>query len=125
MRVAPQEKTNNSCSRPESTIGRFRIEKIEELGGHHGLNIGGIYVSSNCNAILMVMAIIFVVGGVIFTVISYRPRDKFEDMDSYRDRQESEDTFQVKIVGPIFVIIGLVMMLFSILLLTISWILRK
>ena len=75
MKVAPQQ----SLSRPHSIIETgypparrlFRIEKVDELG-HHGINIGGFYLSSNCNTFLLVMALIFITGGIILTAIAYR-----------------------------------------------------
>lgn len=107
MKVAPESKIS-TLSRPDSP-SRFKIEKIDELG-HHGISIGGFYISSSCNTFLLVMAIIFIVGGIIFTAISYRPRDRNEDMERYKERQASDETSQVKIVGPIFVILGLIML---------------
>ncbi len=103
---------------------RFRIEKVDELD-HHGISVGGFYISNNCNTFLLVMALIFIVGGVILTAISYRPRDKYEDMQRYRERQQSDNAEQVKIEGPICVVIGLVILGFSTIFYSISFCLRK
>lgn len=123
MRVGPEGKVPK-LQRPDSVIERLRIEKVEEQD-HHGITIGGCFVSANCNIFLLIMATIFTVGGIIFTVISYRPRDYHESMDHYNDRQESEDGSQTKIVGPIFVLIGLIMLLISLLLHFIFWYIKQ
>ena len=102
MKVAPESKTSVasqksmfSGSRPETQESRFQIEKVDDTG-HNGISIGGVLISNNCNAIMLVMALIFIVGGIIFTAISYRPQDPDEDMEHYQERQMSEGALQVK-----------------------------
>ena len=84
-----------SLSRPETQESRFTIEKVDDTG-HNGISIGAVFISNNCNTILLVMALIFIVGGIIFTAISYRPQDPDEDMEQYRERQLSKGALQVK-----------------------------
>lgn len=130
--MAPESKIS-TLSRPNSIEDsslnssknrRFKFAKVDEED-HHGISIGGFYISTNCNTFLLVMAFIFILGGVILTVISYRPRDVNEDLERYKERQNSEDTSQVKIVGPICVTIGIFMLFFSVVFSTISWFLHK
>ena len=120
MKVAPEPKL--SRSRPESVIQRLQIQKQDEE--NHGVG-RHCHINSTCNTILMVMASIFIIGGVILTAISYRPRDHYEEMARYKDRQTSRETWQTKTVGPIFVIIGLLMLCFALMLFTIRWFLKK
>ena len=95
MKVGPEPQASvASASRPETQESRFRVEKVDEIG-QHGIAIGGMFISNNCNTILLVMSLIFIIGGVIFTAISYRPQVSDEDMQQYRDRQMSEDVSQV------------------------------
>ena len=97
MKVGPEPQASvASASRPETQESRFRVEKVDEIG-QHGIAIGGMFISNNCNTILLVMSLIFIIGGVIFTAISYRPQVSDEDMQQYRDRQMSEDVSQVRI----------------------------
>jgi len=125
MKVGPEPHASvASASRPETQESRFRVEKVDEIG-QHGIAIGGMFISNNCNTILLVMSLLFIIGGVIFTAISYRPQVSDEDMQQYRDRQMSEDVSQGKIVGPICMIIGMVMLSFSIMFSTIFCILQK
>ena len=125
MKVAPESKVSMATtSRPETQESRFRIEKVDEIG-QHGIAIGGVFISNNCNTILLVMALIFIVGGVILSAISYRPQDPDEDMQHYRERQVSEDASQSKIVGPICMIMGVVMLFCSGLFYTIFCLLQK
>lgn len=126
--MAPESKIS-TLSRPESiedskSHRRFKFAKVDEED-HHGISIGGFYISTNCNTFLLVMAFIFIVGGVILTAISYRPRDVNEDLERYKERQNSDDTSQVKIVGPICVTIGIIMLFFSVVFSTISWFLHR
>ena len=98
MKVGPEPQASvASASRPETQESRFRVEKVDEIG-QHGIAIGGMFISNNCNTILLVMSLIFIIGGVIFTAISYRPQVSDEDMQQYRDRQMSEDVSQVKFI---------------------------
>ena len=120
MKVAPEPKL--SRSRPESVIQRFQIQKQDE--DHHGVG-RHCHINSTCNTILMVMASIFIIGGVILTAISYRPRDHHEEIARYKERQTSYESSQTKTVGPIFVIIGLLMLCFSLMLFGIRWFLNK
>ena len=126
MKVAPEASTQPKLSlqaRPESVVvQRLQIEKHEE--GHHGIG-HHCHINSTCNTILMVMAAIFIIGGVILTAISYRPRDHYEEMARYKERQTSHESSQTKTVGPIFVIIGLIMLAFALMLYTIRWFVNK
>ena len=126
MKVAPEALTQPKLSlqaRPESVVvQRLQIEKHEE--GHHGIG-HHCHINSTCNTILMVMAAIFIIGGVILTAISYRPRDHYEEMARYKERQTSHESSQTKTVGPIFVIIGLIMLAFALMLYTIRWFVNK
>ena len=131
MKVAPENKVSIpfKTSRPETQESRcdqsrFRIEKVDE-NGQHGIAIGRVFISNNCNTILLVMALIFIVGGVILSAISYRPQDPDEDMQHYRERKNSEDASQSKIVGPICMVMGVVMLFFSGLFSTIFCLLQK
>ena len=66
------------------------------------------------------MSCIFIVGGVILAAISYRPRDPNEDLEQYKSRLLSEDGLQIKIAAPIFLLIGVIMLICA----TILYILR-
>jgi hypothetical protein len=45
----------SSSSRPESVINRYRIETGDD-GGGTGIKIAGVFISANCNVILLIMA---------------------------------------------------------------------
>ena len=77
-------------------------------------------ILGNCNTILLVMSCIFIVGGVILAAISYRPRDPNEDLEQYKSRLLSEDGLQIKIAAPIFLLIGVIMLICA----TVLYILR-
>ena len=55
------------------------------------------------------MAFIFVLVGAILTGISYRPRDLGEELERFLSRQEWSG--HLKIIGPVFLVIGLLMMI--------------
>ena len=81
----------------------FRIESSDD-GGGVGINIGGMFISANCSIILIIMAFIFVLVGAILTGISYRPRDLGEELERFLSRQEWGG--HLKIIGPVFLVIG-------------------
>ena len=45
------------------------------------------YVATNCNIILIIMAVIFLLVGAVLTAISYRPKDLGEHPHRFIDRQ--------------------------------------
>ncbi len=75
MKVTPLDSSGNNgpkastSSRPESVIERFNIAKHDD-SGHQGISIGGIFISANCNIILLVMAGIFLVVGKKIIIFS-------------------------------------------------------
>ncbi len=99
--------SRKSNSRPSSVIERFHIEAGDD-GGGTGITIGGVFLSSNCNIILVVMASIFMVVGIILTAISYRGRETKEAIEEFNTRREWSS--QLRIAGPIFMLIGLAML---------------
>ena len=109
-------------SRPESVIERLRIESSDD-GRGAGITIGGTFISANCSIILVVMASIFMVVGTILTAISYRPRDYGEEMERFMERQEWSS--QLKIIGPIFVLIGALMAILGLTFCILGWQVNK
>lgn len=97
----------STSSRPESVIEKLRIESSDD-GRGVGITILGVFVSANCSVILIVMASIFILVGAILSAISYRPRDLSEDLERFLSRQEWGS--QLKIIGPVFVVIGAIML---------------
>lgn len=109
-------------SRPESVIERLRIESSDD-GRGAGITIGGTFISANCSIILVVMASIFMVVGTILTAISYRPRDYGEEMERFMERQEWSS--QLKIIGPIFILIGALMAVLGLTFCILGWQVNK
>lgn len=123
--VAPSDgcgRASTTLSRPDSVIERLRIEKADD-GGGTGITIAGVFIAANCNVILLVMAGIFIVVGAILTAISYRPRDSGEEMEKFKDRQEWST--QTKVVGPVFLLVGVIMFSAGLVLCLIGWKISK
>lgn len=100
-------KRPSTSSRSESVIDKLNIESSDD-GAGVGINVAGIFISANCNIILIVMAVIFTLVGVILTTISHRPKDLSEDMGKFLSRQEWGA--QLKIIGPVFMLFGFLML---------------
>ena len=68
-----QQSSNSrpGSSRGSGMINRLRVESSDD-GSGTGITIGGVFISANCNTILIIMASIFIVFGIILTAISYR-----------------------------------------------------
>ena len=62
---------------------------------------------------------------LILYVISYRPRDMYEKMEHYRDRLESDESSQIKVAAPIFLLIGVIMMICAILLYVLRYFVKQ
>ena len=63
MKVAPETQASMASeSGPKIQESRFRIEKVDEIG-QHGIIVGGMFISNNCNTILLVMSLLFIIGG--------------------------------------------------------------
>lgn len=101
---------NFSANRPttaNSVIEMLHIEKVQDGSGLTCCG-GGVFVASQCQVILFVMSGIFTVVGAILSAISYRPRDFGEDIDKFFTRQAwSSD---LKIIGPVFLVCGMLML---------------
>lgn len=115
-----QQSSNSrpGSSRGSGMINRLRVESSDD-GSGTGITIGGVFISANCNTILIIMASIFIVFGIILTAISYRPRELSEELDRFMSRQEW--SAQVKIVGPIAMILGTIMLLIGLTFCCLGW----
>ena len=113
-----------SDKRPVTAASVIEKLKIEKANSGEGLTFcGGIFLAANCYIFLFVMSGIFYVIGSILTAISWRPRDFGEEMQRFLIRQEwSSD---IKILGPVFLLIGLLMMMFGLTLCVISKKMKK
>ncbi len=98
----------STSSRPESVLEKLKIETSDD-GGGIGITIGGVFISANCSIILIVMASIFILVGSILSAISFRPRDINEELDRFLSRQEWAS--QLKVIGPVTLVVGLIMLI--------------
>ena len=108
----------STSSRPESVLEKLRIESGDD-GGGVGITIGGVFISANCSIIVIVMASIFVLVGAVLTAISYRPRDINEELDRFLSKEEWAS--QLKVIGPIFLVIGVVMLTLGLTFCILGW----
>ncbi|XP_063976746.1 uncharacterized protein LOC135162316 isoform X4 [Diachasmimorpha longicaudata] len=90
-------------------ISRLRVEKIEG-----GLMVAGVVIAANCQIALPAFGLLFMFAGAVLTAASYRGPGEDEDKDSYAARIAF--TGNSRILGPICIAIGLLMLALGILL---------
>jgi len=80
--------------------------------------VNGVVFSSYCYIVLLIMSFFFLLSGVLFTAISYRPQEVGEKFGEWSFRlAQSRNT---KIAGPAFIVLGFIMTAASILLCQVS-----
>ncbi|XP_015108462.1 uncharacterized protein LOC107035520 isoform X2 [Diachasma alloeum] len=84
-------------------ISRLRVEKIEG-----GLMVAGVVIAANCQIALPAFGFLFMFAGAVLTAASYRGPGEDEDKDSYAARIAF--TGNSRILGPICIAIGLLML---------------
>ena len=93
---SPSTTESTMSNRPTtatSVIERLNIEKVQN---GDGVTIcGGVFVTTHCYVILLVMSGVFTVVGAILTAISYRPRQFGEELERFLKREVSPNSLKV------------------------------
>ncbi|KAL7288649.1 hypothetical protein TKK_0017380 [Trichogramma kaykai] len=87
-----------------ASISRLKVEKIEG-----GLMVAGVVVAANCQIALPAFGFLFVLAGAVLTAASYRGPGEDEDKNSYAARIAF--TGNSRVLGPICIAVGLLMLL--------------
>ncbi|XP_071858621.1 uncharacterized protein isoform X5 [Bombus fervidus] len=90
-------------------ISRLRVEKIEG-----GLMVAGVVIAANCQIALPAFGFLFMLVGAVLTAASYRGPGQDEDKDSYAARIAF--TGNSRILGPICIVVGALMLALGVLL---------
>ncbi|XP_020279844.1 uncharacterized protein LOC109852775 [Pseudomyrmex gracilis] len=84
-------------------ISRLRVEKIEG-----GLMVAGVVIAANCQIALPAFGTLFMLVGAVLTAASYRGPGEDEDKNSYAARIAF--TGNSRILGPICIVVGALML---------------
>ncbi|XP_011143353.2 uncharacterized protein LOC105185493 isoform X1 [Harpegnathos saltator] len=90
-------------------ISRLRVEKIEG-----GLMVAGVVIAANCQIALPAFGFLFMLVGAVLTAASYRGPGEDEDKNSYAARIAF--TGNSRILGPICIVVGALMLALGVLL---------
>ncbi|XP_066599880.1 uncharacterized protein [Prorops nasuta] len=90
-------------------ISRLRVEKIEG-----GLMVAGVVIAANCQIALPAFGFLFMLAGAVLTAASYRGPGEDEDKNSYAARIAF--TGNSRILGPICIVVGALMLALGVLL---------
>ncbi|XP_011066987.1 PREDICTED: uncharacterized protein LOC105153688 isoform X1 [Acromyrmex echinatior] len=90
-------------------ISRLRVEKIEG-----GLMVAGVVIAANCQIALPAFGTLFMLVGAVLTAASYRGPGEDEDKNSYAARIAF--TGNSRILGPICIVVGALMLALGVLL---------
>ncbi|XP_011257639.1 uncharacterized protein LOC105252108 isoform X2 [Camponotus floridanus] len=94
-------------------ISRLRVEKIEG-----GLMVAGVVIAANCQIALPAFGTLFMLVGAVLTAASYRGPGEDEDKNSYAARIAF--TGNSRILGPICIVVGALMLALGVLLCTLT-----
>jgi len=82
------------------------------------VSVNGCIFSYYCYLILFIMACFFLLAGILFTTIAYRPQQVSERLGEWS--HQLVESHSVQIAGPAFILLGLVMTAFSLILCHVS-----
>ncbi|XP_053603536.1 uncharacterized protein LOC128671239 isoform X1 [Plodia interpunctella] len=83
-------------------ISRLRVEKVEG-----GLAVAGVVVAANCQIVLPIFGILFMLVGCVLTAASYRGCGENEEPDHYAARIAF--TGNSRVLGPVCIVAGALM----------------
>ncbi|RXG69663.1 hypothetical protein Avbf_01917 [Armadillidium vulgare] len=117
--TVPSTPSTRRPSTADVFIDKLKVEKLE--GG--GLTISGVALAGNCHITLIIFGIFFIVAGIILTYLGYSfnaqvtpPPTQEVDLDQAAvvprgKLRKANSHLQMRIIGPIFIVLGIIMSL--------------
>merc|ERR1711935_290870 len=100
----PNTKMYSGSVESKSLLTYLSVSKLDR----GSLFVKGVFISPYCSALLIIMSVFLLIGGVLLTAIAYRPKEMREELGEWTDRLEV--TSRSRIGGPVLVVISLVIL---------------